>query len=83
MPLPRRRSMPAPSGPAPDTALRRLTTVLFIGVFMSALDTAIIAPAIPAIRSAFGVDNRQVGLVMIVFVLFSLSSTALMANLGD
>lgn len=75
--------MPAPSGPAPDTALRRLTTVLFIGVFMSALDTAIIAPAIPAIRSAFGVDNRQVGLVMIVFVLFSLSSTALMANLGD
>jgi MFS family permease len=75
--------MPAPSGPAPDTALRRLTTVLFIGVFMSALDTAIIGPAIPAIRSAFGVDNRQVGLVMIVFVLFSLSSTALMANLGD
>jgi MFS family permease len=58
-------------------------TVLFVGVFMSALDTAIIAPAIPAIRNAFGVDNRQVGLVMIVFVLFSLSSTALMANLGD
>ena len=57
--------------------------VLFIGVFMAALDTAVIAPAIPALRAAFGVDNREVGLVMIMFILFSLSSTALMANLGD
>ena len=57
--------------------------VLFIGVFMAALDTAIIAPVIPALREAFGLDNRAVGLVMIVFILFSLSSTALMANLGD
>lgn len=75
--------MPAPPSPTGEASSRRLMTVLFIGVFMSALDTAIIAPAIPAIRSAFGVDNRQVGLVMIVFVMFSLSSTALMANLGD
>jgi MFS family permease len=57
--------------------------VLFIGVFMAALDTAVIGPAIPALRAAFGVDNREVGLVMIVFILFSLSSTALMANLSD
>jgi len=57
--------------------------VLFIGVFMAALDTAVIGPAIPALREAFGVDNREVGLVMIVFILFSLSSTALMANLSD
>ena len=57
--------------------------VLFIGVFMAALDTAVIAPAIPALRESFGLDNRAVGLVMIVFILFSLSSTALLANLGD
>jgi MFS family permease len=57
--------------------------VLFIGVFMAALDTAVIAPAIPALRETFGVDNREVSLVMIVFILFSLSSTALMANLSD
>ena len=57
--------------------------VLFIGVFMAALDTAVIAPVIPALREAFALDNRAVGLVMIVFILFSLSSTALMANLGD
>jgi len=57
--------------------------VLFIGVFMAALDTAVIGPAIPALREAFGIDNRSVGLVTIVFILFSLPCTALMANLGD
>jgi multidrug resistance protein len=58
-------------------------TVLFIGVFMAALDTAVIAPAIPALRETFGVDNRRVGLVMIAFILSSLCSTAPLANLGD
>ncbi len=68
---------------ADGSASRRLMPVLFIGVFMSALDTAVIGPAIPALRAAFGVDNREVGLVMSVYVLFSLCSTALMANLSD
>jgi MFS family permease len=62
---------------------RRLMPALFIGVFMAALDTAVIAPAIPALREAFGVDHRQAGLLMVVFVLCSLCSTALLANLGD
>jgi MFS family permease len=70
-------------GSADPSASRRLMPVLFIGVFMAALDTAVIAPAIPALREEFALDNRAVGLVMIVFILFSLSSTALMANLGD
>ncbi len=56
---------------------------LFIGVFMAALDTAVIGPAIPVLRETFGVDNREVGLVMSVFVLFSLCSTALMSSLSD
>lgn len=64
-------------------ARRRIMTVLFIGVFMAALDAAIIAPAVPALRAAFGVDNSQVGMVTIVFSLCSLSSTALMAGLSD
>ncbi len=68
---------------ADGSASRRLMPVLFIGVFMSALDTAVIGPAIPALRVAFGVDNREIGLVMSVYVLFSLCSTALMANLSD
>ncbi len=62
---------------------RRILTVLFIGVFMSALDAAIIAPAVPALRAAFGVDNSQIGMLTIVFSLFTLSSTTLMASLGD
>ncbi len=60
-----------------------LITVLFTGVFMSALDTAIVGPAIPVLRETFAIDNRAVGLMMSVFVLFSLCSTALMANLSD
>ncbi len=56
---------------------------LFIGVFMAALDTAVIAPAIPALREAFAIDHREAGLLMVVFVLCSLSSTAWLANLGD
>lgn len=64
-------------------ARRPLLTVLFLGVFMAALDAAVVAPAIPALREAFGVDNRQVGLVTIVFSLCSLVSTALMAALSD
>ncbi|MBU6259845.1 MAG: MFS transporter [Burkholderiales bacterium] len=75
--------MTAPTLAAAPALPRRLLPVLFIGVFMAALDTAIIGPAIPALREAFGVDNRRVGLVMIVFILCSLSSTALMANLSD
>ena len=66
-----------------EPAARRLLTALFIGVFMSALDTAVIAPAIPALRVAFGVDNRQISLVTVIFVLGSMPSTALMAALGD
>ncbi|WP_201493140.1 MFS transporter [Rubrivivax sp. A210] len=57
--------------------------VLFIGVFMAALDTAVIAPAIPVLRQSFDLDNRAAGLLTIVFVLASLASTALLANLGD
>jgi MFS family permease len=70
--------------PAADSeARRRILTVLFIGVFMAALDAAVIAPAVPALRSAFGVDNRAIGMVTIVFSLAQMSSTMLMAGLSD
>jgi MFS family permease len=64
-------------------ARRGVLPVLFIGVFMAALDTAVIAPAVPALKAAFAVDNRQIGMITIVFSLFTLSSTTLMASLGD
>ena len=56
---------------------------LFLGVFLAALDTAVVAPAIPALRQAFGIGHREAALLMVVFVLCSLCSTALLAHLGD
>ncbi len=56
---------------------------LYLGVFMAALDTAVIAPALPALRASFGVDHRQAALLMVVFILASLASTAVLAHLGD
>ena len=67
----------------PAAPPRHLMPVLFTGVFMAALDTAVIAPALPVLRETFHLDHRASGLVMVVFILFSLSSTALLANLGD
>lgn len=65
----------------PETDTRRaIMTVLFVGVFMSALDSAIIGPIVPALRAAFAIDNTQVVLVSIIFTLCSLSSTTLMAS---
>jgi MFS family permease len=60
-----------------------LLRVLLLGVFMAALDSAVIGPAIPAIRAEFGINHREVGLMMSAFVLFSLTSTVLMSNLSD
>lgn len=71
------------AAPPDPVARRRILTVLFIGVFMAALDAAVIAPAVPALRAAFGVDNSQIGMVTIVFSLFTMSSGPLMAAMSD
>jgi EmrB/QacA subfamily drug resistance transporter len=69
--------------PASDAVQRGLVQVLFIGVFMAALDSAIVGPVLPALRAAFGIDNRTAGLLTTVFSLSSLCSTALMAYFSD
>jgi len=76
---------PMPTAKRSPDALpaRQLMPALFTGVFMAALDTAVIAPAIPALRESFAIDHREVALLMVVFVLCSLCSTAVLANLGD
>jgi multidrug resistance protein len=73
------------TSPAPqaDAAQRRLVQVLFVGVFMAALDSAIVGPVLPALRAAFGIDNRTAGLLTTVFALSSMCSTALMAYFSD
>ncbi len=77
-----RPQTPAPS-PAADAGQRRLVQALFVGVFMAALDSAIVGPVLPALRATFGIDNRTAGLLSTVFALSSMCSTALMAYLSD
>lgn len=62
---------------------RRVMAVLFGGVLMEALDIAMVGPALPAIRTAFGIDDRAAAWVFGVFVLFNLIGTPLMAKLSD
>lgn len=57
--------------------------VLFGGVFMAALDVAIVAPALPLLRSSFGVDNSAASLLVVVYSLFSLSGAQPLAALSD
>ena len=71
------------TSPDADAVQSRLVQVLFVGVFMAALDSAIVGPVLPALREAFGVDNRTVGLLSTVFSLSSMCSTALMAYFSD
>jgi EmrB/QacA subfamily drug resistance transporter len=60
-----------------------LLAVLFIGVLMGALDIAIVGPALPAIRSYFGVSDRSLSWIFSLYVLFNLIGTPLMAKLSD
>lgn len=74
----------APDALTADVAVQsRLVQVLFVGVFMSALDAAIVGPVLPALRASFAIDNRTAGLLTTVFALTSLCSTALMAFFSD
>lgn len=64
-------------------ARRRLLPVLFTATFMSALDTAVVGPALPALRQAYHVDVRAVGLVTSAYVLCLLLASALLASVSD
>ncbi len=61
----------------------RILAVLFLGVLMGALDIAIVGPALPAIRRAFGVDARASAWIFSLYVLFNLIGTPWMAKLSD
>lgn len=77
------QTQPPTSLPSADSVQRLLVQVLFVGVFMAALDSAIVGPVLPALRAAFGIDNRTAGLLSTVFSLSSMCSTALMAYFSD
>lgn len=61
----------------------QILTVLFLGVLMGALDIAIVGPALPAIRSQFGVSDRLLSWIFGIYVLFNLIGTPLMSKLSD
>lgn len=62
---------------------RSVLVVLFFGVLMGAMDIAILGPAIPAIRDAFGLDDRLVSWVFSAWVLANLVSVPVMTKLAD
>jgi len=61
----------------------RLLAVLFLGVLMAAMDIAIVGPALPAIRDAFGTTDRTVTWVFTTYLLANLVGTPVMAKLSD
>lgn len=61
----------------------RILILLFIGVFMGALDIGIVGPALPAIKSFFGVNERIVSWIFAIYILFFMIGTPLMAKLSD
>jgi MFS family permease len=57
--------------------------VLFGGVFLGALDIAIVGPALPAVQIELGLDARLVSAIFSVYILFSLAAAPLLASLSD
>ncbi len=66
-----------------DRKRNRLLALLFLGVLMAAMDIAIVGPALPAIREAFQVSDREVSWVFTSYLLLNLIGTPLMAKLAD
>ncbi|MCC7512650.1 MAG: MFS transporter, partial [Anaerolineae bacterium] len=66
-----------------DKTRNQLLLVLFLGVLMGALDIAIVAPALPAIQTYYGIGDRALTWTFTIYVLFNLIGTPLMAKLSD
>jgi multidrug resistance protein len=63
--------------------MNKVLALLFVGVLMGALDLAIVGPALPAMQSDFGMNNRQLSWLFNIYVLFQLVSTPLLAKMSD
>ena len=61
----------------------RILVLIFFGVFMGSLDIGIVGPALPAIQSQFGVNERLVSWIFAIYILFFMIGTPLMAKLSD
>jgi len=63
--------------------LKSLMALLLAGVFMGALDLAIVGPALPAIQADFGMDSRALAWLFNLYVLGQLVGTPILAKLSD
>lgn len=66
-----------------QSSTNQLLLVLFLGVLMAALDIAIVGPALPALQQAFGATPQQLTWVFVLYVLFNLVGTPIIARLSD
>ena len=61
----------------------RILILLFVGVFMGALDIGIVGPVLPAVKSFFTVNDRTVSWIFTIYILFFMIGTPLMAKISD
>ena len=61
----------------------RILILLFVGVFMGALDIGIVGPVLPAVKSFFAVNDRTVSWIFTIYILFFMIGTPLMAKISD
>lgn len=72
--------MPVSENPASS---RATLIVLLLGVFLGALDVAIVGLALPALRESFDIDPAGLSWVVNVYILFGLIGAPLMAAWSD
>lgn len=61
----------------------KVLILLFLGVFMGALDIGIVGPALPSMESFFNINARSASWVFAIYILFFMIGTPLMAKLSD
>lgn len=66
-----------------EVAPKGILPVLFLGVLVTALDIAVVGPALPAIAEHFGVSERGVAWVFNIFVLFNLVGLPVATKMAD
>ncbi len=62
---------------------KKILALLFTGVLMGALDIAIIGPALPAIKSEFGISTKEASWFINLYLLANMLSAPLMSKLSD
>ncbi|WP_428262076.1 MFS transporter [Haliangium sp.] len=62
---------------------RRLLTVLYLAIFMAALDGSIVGPALNTLRDAFSVSERDLSWAVNMYVLTGLVAMPLTARMSD